>query len=136
MKQLLEVILNDDNTLAIKCCDEKTIKQRLNLKNPKRFDSFLKELTSTIIKKIWGEKNFSLSKIIRVLSMAEVSACAEPYAQAEEFWSTMMFDYIPQTEKFYNSLKKQYGDYHGAKQRPITFGDTSMFKLFGPKKIK
>jgi len=129
MKQLLEVILNDDNTLAIKCCDEKTIGKRLNLKDPKHFDSFLKNATSALIQKIWGEKNTSLSKIIRLLSIAEISACAEPYSQAEEFWSMMMLDYIPRTEKHYTSLKKQYGSYRGVKQRPISFGDTSMFRM-------
>lgn len=118
----------DDGTLDIKCCNEKIINQ-LGLKNPKKFDSFLKKVTSAIIKKMWGEKNTGISKIIRVLSMAEVSACAEPYSQAEEFWSTMMFSYIPRTEKYYDSLKKQYGNYHGPQQRPISFGDTSMFQL-------
>jgi len=118
----------DDGSLDIKCCNEKIVKG-LNLKNPQKFDSFLKRITTAIIKKMWGEKNTSLSKIIRVLSMAEISACAEPYSQAEEFWSTMMFNYIPRTEKQYSSLKQQYGNYRGPEQRPISFGNAAMFEL-------
>jgi len=128
MQELLKLVLMDDGSLDIKCCNEKIVKG-LNLKNPQKFDSFLKRITTAIIKKMWGEKNTSLSKIIRVLSMAEISACAEPYSQAEEFWSTMMFNYIPRTEKQYSSLKQQYGNYRGPEQRPISFGNAAMFEL-------
>ena len=49
-------------------------------------------------------------------------ACAEPYLQAEEFWSTMMFGCIPSYEEYADSLKRKYGDNPKLKQRPISFG--------------
>ena len=117
MQKLFEVILKDDGTPDVICHNEQYIDKK---SSPKQFDSFTKQLIKVLVRKFFGEKNTCISKIIRVLSMAEICACSEPYAQAEEFWSTMMF--------------KQFGYNPKKKQRPITFGDTSMFQLFGPFK--
>lgn len=131
MQKLFEVILKDDGTPDVICHNEQYIDKK---SSPKQFDSFTKQLIKVLVRKFFGEKNTGISKIIRVLSMAEICACSEPYAQAEEFWSTMMFDFIPHTEKYADNLKKQFGYNPKKKQRPITFGDTSMFQLFGPFK--
>ena len=43
------------------------------------------------------------------LQMGEIISCAEPYDNAEQLWSTMMFSFIPHYERYSSSLKKPYG---------------------------
>ena len=133
MKQLLEVVLKDDGSLDIICHDEKFIDRNVNMDNLPKSDAFFKKLTALFVKKLFKEKDAGVSKYIKVLSMAELCASIEPYAQTEEFWSMMMFSFIPRMEKYTDNLKKKYG-YHACKQRPVTFGDTSMFQLLSSLK--
>ena len=128
MKQLLELVIMDDGTLDLKCHNEELANNYFS-KKPKVFDKQLKRLISKMVKIMWGEKKTGISRLIRVLSMAEMCAGAEPYVQAEEFWSNMMFSLIPRVESFANGEKRKYSDYCGAKERPITFVNASAFNL-------
>ena len=88
--------------------------------NAETIDKQYKQLMRGLVKTIWGDHNYHVSKAIRVLSMGEMIACAEPYQNAEEFWYTMMFDFIPYYEKYANSLKKPYGYNPAGMIRPIS----------------
>ncbi|MCR4910087.1 MAG: hypothetical protein K5909_02265 [Bacteroidales bacterium] len=128
MKQLLELVIQDDGTLDLKCHNEELADKVLS-KKPKVYKKQMKNMISKMVKIMWGDKNTGMSKLIRFLSMTEMCACAEPYSQAEELWSTMMFSLIPLLEDYLKQEKQKYANYSGAKQKPISFGNTSMFNL-------
>ena len=128
MKKLLEVFIDEEGNLDLRCENESIIDRYFSFKNPKKSQSFFRRILAGMIDKMWEKRATGISKVIRLLSMAEICACAEPYAQAEEFWSTMMFNCIPSTEKYADSLKMKYGYNPSAKQRPITFGDCGLFE--------
>lgn len=128
MKQLLELVIQDDGTLDLKCHNEELANKVLS-KKPKVYEKQLKSMISKMVKIMWGDKNTGMSRLIRFLSMTEICACAEPYSQAEEFWSMMMFSLIPLLEDYLKKEKQKYAKYSGAKQKPISFGNTSMFDL-------
>jgi len=66
--------------------------------------------------------------------MAEMIACAEPYDQAEQLWSTMMFDYIPHYEHYSSSLKKPYGYDPSKMIRPIVGDGISLMGMINNPK--
>lgn len=135
MKQLLEIVIQDDGTLDLRCHNEELADKVLSHK-PKVYEKQLKSMIAKMVKIIWGEKNTGLSKLVRFLSMAEMCACAEPYSQAEEFWSIMMFSLIPRIEDYAKQEKQKYAKYSGAQQKPLTYVNTSLFNLsaaFGKK---
>lgn len=75
---------------------------------------------SGLVDEGWKNSNHHPSKAIRCLAMAEIMACAEPYERAEEFWSTMMFGYIPYFEKYAAKLKNKYGYDSSRITRPVS----------------
>ena len=115
MKQLLELVIQDDGTLDLKCHNEELADKVLS-KKPKVYKKQMKNMISKMVKIMWGDKNTGMSKLIRFLSMTEMCACAEPYSQAEELWSTMMFSLIPLLEDYLKQEKQKYANYSGAKQ--------------------
>ena len=129
MKTLLEVFINDEGKLDLRFENESYLDEKFSLDDLKQSRCFFQESLSRMIDLMWKERNTGISKLIRFLSMIEMCACAQPYAQAEEFWAMMMFDCIPSTEKYADSLKKKYGYDPGVKERPVTMGDISAFRL-------
>lgn len=127
METLLEVFINDDGNLDLRSGNEQFLNENIQFNDLKKSERFFRKVLSLMVDRMWREKNTCISKVIRLLSMAEMCACAEPYMQAEEFWSTMMFNFIPQHEKYADSLKVKYGYDPDSKQRPITMGDMSGF---------
>lgn len=83
----------------------------------------------SLIMQIWKERNTKLSRIIRLLSMAEIAACAEPYSQAEELWTTLMYSFIPHSELICNPLKEQYGFDPKGVTRPIMYTDPAFMMM-------
>ncbi|MBR5175946.1 MAG: hypothetical protein IKW89_08475 [Bacteroidales bacterium] len=128
MKNLLHVFIDDEGNLVLRTDNEKWFDENFPQGDLKRHAANFEKLLSGLVSSIWGEKNTCISKVIRLLSIAEICACSEPYAQAEEFWSMMMFDFIPFIEKYADSLKEQYGYDPESKQRPLVMGDTSLFR--------
>ena len=127
MRNLLQVFINDEGELDFSSDNEWCLYEIWSLDNLKQSKKVFEKVLSKMVDCIWGEKNTCVSKLVRLLSVAEMCACAEPYAQAEEFWSMMMFDFIPHVEKYADSLKKKYGYDPDSKQRPFVMGDTSLF---------
>lgn len=93
------------------------------------FDDLTKRLIRGIVEEMWGKRNQHPFKAIRHLAMAEIVSCAEPYDNAEHFWSTMMFDYIPSYEKMASKLKKPFGYDPSNIIRPITMGSCGMMPI-------
>lgn len=127
MKNLLQVFINDEGELDFRTDNEQWFDENFSSDDLKRHAASFERLLSKMVDHIWGERNTCISKVIRLLSIAEMCSCSEPYAQAEEFWSMMMFDFIPFIEKRSDSLKAKYGYDPDSKQRPLVVGDTSLF---------
>ena len=123
MKTLLEILIDDEGNIDLRSGNEHILDNYFSVNDPEKAKSFFRKVLSTVIDRMWKNRNTCISKAIRLLSMAEMCA------QAEEFWSTMMFSLIPKTEKYADSLKKKYGYDPDSKHRPITFGDVSAFRL-------
>ena len=130
MKKLLEVLIDEKNG-ELHFSTEHPLETDVEklMKHPEKAESMFKMAIKSMIKCGWEDKDYTIYPIVRVLSMAEIMSCAQPYEQAEEFWSTMMFSFIPQHEKFANRLKKPFGVNPKDIVRPITFGGPfSMFR--------
>ena len=67
MKQLLELVIQDDGTLDLKCHNEELANKVLS-KKPKVYEKQLKSMISKMVKIMWGDKNTGMSKLIRFLS--------------------------------------------------------------------
>lgn len=125
MKKFLEVLVDDEGRLHMSTDFEFADE----IENPpKDMVSFLQEMDqlykmtiSGMVDTVWKKRNLHISKAIRILSMAEIISCAEPYDNAECLWSAMMFDYIPHYEKFANKLKIPYGFNPSKVIRPIVW---------------
>ena len=145
MKKFLEVLMDENGQLHISTdftfADEIENPPKDKKKHAKEMDELFRKTISSVIEEIWGNHNLHISKAIRYLSMAEIIACAQPYDNAEELWSTLMFSYIPQYEKFADNLKKPYGFDPSRVIRPVSIGNPSAFMFplgtsisIGPKK--
>ncbi len=135
MKNLLQVFINDEGELDFLAENEDWLDGKWSQDNLKQSMAFFNSILSKMVDRIWGESDTCVSKVIRLLSMAEMCACSEPYVQAEEFWSMMMFDFIPYIEKYADSLKTKFGYDPDAKQRPFVAGDTSLFGKILPTRF-
>ena len=90
--------------------------------HPERGEEELVRLMDSFIHCFWGENNPLYMQIIRFIFMAGATACAEPYCEAEEMWSTLMFSFIPDHEKHAAKLKRRYGFDDRNITRPFTEG--------------
>lgn len=125
MKKFLEVLLDDNGEFLIE--SDFDFSRIFNYDNPKEYDGLTRAALKAFSECIWKDRNNRPSFAIRLLSMAEIAATAEPYDMAEQFWSTMMFSYIPYYEKYCNKIKEPYGFNPNAVTRPITMGDPKGF---------
>lgn len=87
---------------------------------PKEFDKEFKQMLGSLTEFMWSNKSMAISRVIRMVSMAEVLGTSQPYEQAESFWENMMFHAIPQYEGFAARIKEPYGFDSRAVVRPIT----------------
>ena len=127
--KLLEVSVNENGQIGIESMNEDYLEKILSKATKEKKEELFRSLLVEMTDKIWKDRKTGISRVIRLLSMAEMCTCAQPYSQAEEFWSTMMFSFIPHYEKFSSSLKQKYGFKPGDVVRPFTVGDTSVFQL-------
>ena len=143
MKKFLEV-LEDENGNFIMKTDVEFFDE---LDNPPKdfntasafFDKTVKRLIKAMTETGWRDENVHVSKAIRYLTLAETISCDQPYDNAEQLWSTLMFSFIPHYESFADKLKKPYGYNPSTVIRPMTIpgpGGASCFPLsvpFNPK---
>lgn len=114
------MVIDEDGQIDIQTDNEQLFDQFFQQKSLEKSKKFFRRTLKTVIEKIWKEKNTCFSKVIRLLSMVEICASAEPYMQAEDLWYTLMFKTIPETENLADTLKKPYGYNPNKKTRPIT----------------
>lgn len=128
MKKYLEVLMDDEGTFHFAAgvpLDGKP--------EPDVFDREFKQLVRDITEFMWQNKDQKVSQAIRMVAMAEMLGSAQPYEQAEEFWSLMMFDTIPQFESYAADIKKPYGFSSRKVVRPeILSPGTSIFPASPP----
>lgn len=68
-------------------------------RRPAQGEKALSKMMSSFVPAFWDGPNPLYMKLIRTVFIAGVLACAEPYCEAEDMWSTLMFSLIPRFEK-------------------------------------
>ena len=143
MKKFLEVLVDDDGNLHLNTDYEFADSVENPPTDMKKYqeenDLLLKQAVRGVVNALWKERKLNVSKAIRYLSMAEIISDVQPYDNAEQLWSSMMFYFIPHYEKFSTQLKKPYGFNPSRVIRPMTFGSfpgcsTMPISGFGPQK--
>ena len=129
MKKFLEVLVDEDGKFhfsteeAFVSEEVFTTEDRLmQAAHIKECDRMLMNLVHDLTEFMWQNKRQTVSQAIRLVAMAEILGCAQPYERAEEFWSLMMFHTIPQLEKFAANIKKAYGFNDREVIRPLVGG--------------
>ena len=136
MKKFLEVLMDEDGQMHLSTdfefADSAGISPADLMELMAKNDDLNRKAIRSMIDQIWKNKDHHACKAIRYLAMAEIMACAEPYDHAEQFWWTMMFNYLPHYEKFANKLKRPFGYDPSKIIRPKTFGGgTSVMPMNG-----
>ena len=113
MKKFLEVLVDEDGKFHFSTDEEFTTEEDFAAKDGfaqaalmKEYDEKLRRLVHDMTEFMWRNKEQRVSQAVRLVAMAEILGCAQPYEHAEEFWSLMMFHTIPQFEKFAAAIKK------------------------------
>ena len=129
MKKFLEVLVDEDGKFHFSTEEEFVTEEAFAAENPRaqldhaqEIDTLLKRLVHDMTEFMWQNKEQRVSQAVRLVAMAEILGCAQPYEHAEEFWSMMMFHTIPQFEKFAAAIKKPYGFDERAVNRPLMGG--------------
>ena len=129
MKKFLEVLVDEDGKFHFSTEEEFVTEEAFAAENPRaqldhaqEIDKLLKRLVHDMTEFMWQNKEQRVSQAVRLMAMAEILGCAQPYEHAEEFWSLMMFNTIPQFEKFAAAIKKPYGFDERAVNRPLVGG--------------
>lgn len=129
MKKFLEVLVDEDGRFHFSTDEVFTTEEEFaaendyeKIKHMNEYDKQLARLIHDLTEFMWSTKDMNVSQAIRILSVAEVLGCAEPYERAEEFWSLMMFHTIPDYEDFAASIKKAHGFDDRNVTRPIVGG--------------
>ena len=129
MKKFLEVLVDEDGKFHFSTEEEFVTEEAFAAENPrakvehaKEIDKLLKRLVHDMTEFMWQNQEQKVSQAVRLVAMAEILGCAQPYEHAEEFWSLMMFHTIPQFEKFAAAIKKPYGFDDRAVTRPLVGG--------------
>jgi len=142
MKKFLEVLMDDDGMLHFSTDfqfpDSVENPPKDWAKHTVEMEDLNRRAIRSLVTEAWKNRNFHPSKAIRILSMAEIIACAQPYENAEELWSVMMFDYIPHYEKYSANLKRPFGFDASQVVRPIKIGgpEAMMTAMFPFSRIK
>ena len=126
MKKFLEVLVDDDGKFHFSTEEVFVSEEELTAENCRaqwghavEYDRRLKQLVHDMTDYMWRTKDQAISQAVRLVSMAEILGCAQPYERAEEFWSLMMFDVIPQLEAFAAKIKRSYGFDDRTVSRPL-----------------
>lgn len=126
MKKFLEVLVDDDGNLHLSTdyefADSVENPPTDMKKHQEECDLLFRQTIRGVVNALWKERKLNVSKAIRFLSMAEIISDVQPYDNAEQLWSAMMFEYIPQYEKFSAQLKRPYGFNPSKVIHPMTFG--------------
>ena len=138
MKRFLEVLVDEDGkfhfstdevfTTAEEFAAEDNLSKAAHLNE---YEKMLRKLIHDLTEYMWRNKEQRVSQAIRMVAMAEILGCGQPYEHAEEFWSLMMFHTIPQYERFAAAIKKRYGFDDRSVHRPYIGGSLPDGTLVG-----
>ena len=133
MKKFLEVLVDEDGRFHFSTeeafvteeefASGNRYAQRMHME---QCDARLRQMVQDLTDFMWRTKDQRIAQAIRLVSMAEILGCAQPYERAEEFWDLMMFNTIPQLEEFAADIKGRYGFDNRTVTRPVVGGS-----LFG-----
>ena len=129
MKKFLEVLVDDDGKFHFSTEEAFVTEEefaaencRAQLGHAAECDRRLKQLVHDMTEYLWRTRDQAICQAVRLVSMAEILGCAQPYERAEEFWSLMMFDAIPKLEAFASAIKRSYGFDDRTVSRPLVGG--------------
>ena len=138
MKRFLEVLVDEDGkfhfstdevfTTAEEFAAEDNLSKAAHLNE---YEKMLRKLIHDLTEYMWRNKEQRVSQAIRMVAMAEILGCSQPYEHAEEFWSLMMFHTIPQFERYAAAIKKRYGFDDRSVHRPYIGGSLPDGTLVG-----
>ena len=116
MKRFLEVLVDEDGKFHFSTDEVFTTEEEFAAEDSPgqaalmdAYDRKLRQLIHDLTEYMWRNKNQQVSQAVRMLSIAEILGCAQPYDQAEELWSLLVFHTIPQFEHYAAAIKKRYG---------------------------
>ena len=129
MKRFLEVLVDEDGKFHFSTdevfiseeefAEEDSLSKAAHMSE---YENMLSRMIHDMTEYMWRNKEQRVSQAVRMVAMAEILGCAQPYEHAEEFWSLMMFHTIPQFEKYAASIKRRYGFDDRAISRPYIGG--------------
>lgn len=106
MKTFLSVTIDDEGKMRF---ESDYPFKKPNFIEAEEFDQLTKKAIKAISESLWKDGNLGVSMAIRIISMAEAAASIDPFASVEDFWWTMLHDYLPQYEEYSNSVKTELG---------------------------
>ena len=129
MKKFLEVLVDEDGRFHFSTEEAFVTEEefaaeeyRVQMNHMRECDHKIEQLVHDMTEYMWTTKDQRICQAVRMLAMAEILGCAQPYDRAEEFWSLMMFHTIPQFEEFAAAIKRPYGFDDSAVIRPLVGG--------------
>lgn len=127
MKKFLEVLLDDNGEMHIKA--ETPVPDLDDPKATKKADTLYKAAMRSLVKAIWQKHDMRASAAIRILSMAEMACDRQPYEHVDQFFFTMIHDFLPHYEQYSNKLKAPYGFKRTEMIKPIIMGGSTLMKM-------
>ena len=125
MRKFLEVLVDEDGKFHFSTDGRFPWKE--GGPDPGLWDREFRQVLHDLTELMWQNPQQEVSAAVRMLAMAEILGSSQPYDQAEEFWSLMMFHTIPQYEAFAARIKRPFGFDDQEVVRPIVGGDVSLF---------
>ena len=125
MRKFLEVLVDEDGKFHFST--DGRFPWKKGVPDPSLWDQEFRQVLRDLTELMWRNPQQEVSAAVRMLAMAEILGSSQPYDQAEEFWSVMMFDTIPQYEGFTAQIKRPFGFDDRKVARPIVGGDVSLF---------
>ena len=137
MKKVLEIVIDDDGKMKFLTEGGLGITkdllsqdpEKISRKSLKKLEDMLKVVIKGLVDCYWKEGNEEICPIIRIISMADMMASPQPYAQVEQFWSMMMFSLIPNMEDYASDIKSKYGFNADDVDRPLTWVNPDIFVM-------
>lgn len=138
MKKFLEVLMDEDGKFHFSTEEEFITEEEFAAKDRlsqvglmQESDRLLRHLINDLTEFLWRSKDQQISHAVRLLAVAEIMACADPYDRAEEFWGLMIFHTIPQFEHEAAAIKRQYGFNDRSVSRPWIGGTLPDGRMVG-----
>lgn len=129
MKQkLLEILIDEKGKVFIS--SETNPLEHINpdnLSDSRLLTNLVDSMTEALLCEHISGSN--IGRIIKALTMADISADIQPYECAEHLWFTMMNTFLPRNEKRYRKMKEARGFYVEVNEPVRLFEEPSDYTL-------